>query len=210
MSGNPDGQFGLGLLLLEGIGVQQDYTKSFNLMQQAAMQGHAAAQFQVGQAYVNGEGVNTDYEEAYAWFLVSKKNGNPTANKGIDLMNSYNLVPQSRLNSVIERANDIYAETTNEERRNNESSDALPVSGLSEYCDMVMPTVESIINFKKYGKPRSSVEQLMEGMTDQQAIKMMTGLIDWVWRNSVSSDKIGQQFKQKCLSQSPDINFIFP
>ena len=209
-SGNSDGQFGLGMLLLEGHGVRQDYVKSFGLIFKAAMQGHAAAQLQVGQAYVNGQGVKKDYEEAYAWFLVSRKNGNSSAEQGINFMDTNRLIGQKRMNSVTQRANDIYAKTTNKKGfQYDEAKSVKPVSGLTEYCDMVMPTVDSVINYKKYGEPRSDAHQLMIGMTDQRAIKMMNGVIEWVWNSKVSVDKMSDYFKRGCLAQSPEVSFIF-
>jgi|25BtaG_2_1085352.scaffolds.fasta_scaffold00421_8 TPR repeat protein len=210
-SGNADGQFGLGMLLLEGNGIKRDYDQSFALMHKAAMQGHAEAQLQVGQAYVNGQGVEKDYEEAYAWFLVSRENGNKVAQKAIDFMDSNYLVDQNRLNTVTQRANDIYQGTTKRRGFQYDKNKGSEIAnGLIEYCDMVMPTVESVINYKKYGKPRSSVQQLMLGMTDQRAIKMMNGLIDWVWSSSIPVEKMSDRFDSMCLSESPEVDFIFP
>lgn len=211
VAGDPDGQFGLGMLFLEGIGVAQDYAKSFELMYKAAMQGHAAAQLQVGQAYVNGQGVKKDHEEAYSWFLVSRENGNPIAEQGISFMDANRLIDQSRMSAITQRANDIYAKTTNKKGfQYDEKKSVQPVSGLVEYCDMVMPTVDGVINYKKYGKPRSEAQQLMIGMTDQRAIKMMNGVIEWVWNSNVSVDKMSAYFKRRCLAQSAEVDFIFP
>ena len=75
------------------------------------MLGHPFAQFEVGQAYLNGSGGKKDYEESYAWFLISKENGNLLAQKGIDHINKKNLINKHRSNLVIQRANDIYAKT---------------------------------------------------------------------------------------------------
>ena len=210
-AGNPDGQFGLGMLLLEGTGVRQDYSKSFDLMYKAAIQGHAEAQLQVGQAYVNGQGVKKDFEEAYAWFLVSKENGNTIADQGIRFMDEKLLIKKHRMSAVTQRANDIYAKTTNKKGFQYAPTESIqPVSGLAEYCDIVMPTVGSVINYKKYGKARSEAQQLMMGMTDQRAIKMMNGVIDWVWGSNIPVEKMNDYFKGKCLTQSPEISFIFP
>jgi|GEM_PF-2395437 len=210
-SGDADGQFGLGMLLLEGNGVKRDYDRSFILMHKAAMQGHAAAQLQVGQAYVNGQGVKKDYEEAYAWFLVSRENGSEVAHQAIDFMDNNYLVDQDRLNAITQRANDIYQRTSERSGfQYDETKGSEIVNGLIEYCDMIMPTVESVINYKKYGKPRSSVQQLMLGMTDQRAIKMMNGLIDWVWASSIPVERMSDRFNDMCLSENPEVDFIFP
>jgi len=208
---NPDGQFGLGLLFLEGNGVKKDYQKSFELMHKASMQGHAAAQFQVGQAYVNGQGVKRNFEEAYAWFLVSKENGNSIASRGIDFMESKNLIKKPRMNAITQRANDIYASTANKKGfQYDDTESSQNVSGLAEYCDMVMPTVDSVITYKKYGKPQSEARQLMIGMTDKQAIKMMNGVINWVWNTNVPVNEMNRYFKNKCLGQNKEVSFMFP
>ena len=207
---NSDGQFGLGMLLLEGNVAKQDYQRSFDLMYKAAMQGHAAAQLQVGQAYVNGQGVTKNFEEAYAWFLVSKENGNTIAVQGINFMDSNQLIKKHRMNAVTQQANDIYEKTTDKKGfKYDQNKSSIPVSGLVEYCDMVLPTIASVINYKKYGKPRSDTQQLMIGMTDQRSIKMMNGVIDWVWGSSVSVENMSSYFKSKCLVQSQEVSFIF-
>ena len=72
-----------------------------------------------------------------------------------------------------------------------------------------MPTIDSIINLKRYGKPKSNAQQLMIGMTNKSAIKMMNGAITWVWSNKISINKMSEYFKSKCLSQSDEVNFIF-
>jgi hypothetical protein len=209
--GNSDGQFGLGMHLLEGNGVKKDYRRSFELMHQASMQGHAAAQFQVGQAYVNGQGVKRNFEEAYAWFLVSKENGNSIASRGIQFMESKKLIEKSRMDAITQRANDIYASTSNKKGfQYDDTESSQNVSGLAEYCDMVMPTVDSVITYKKYGKSQSEARQLMIGMTDKRAIKMMNGVINWVWSTNVSVSEMSRYFKNKCLRQSKEVSFIFP
>jgi len=49
----------------------------------------------------------------------------------------------------------------------------------------------------------------MVGMTDPRAIKMMNGVIEWVWSVGISPEKMHKTFKAKCLSQSPDVGFMF-
>jgi len=209
--GNPDGIFGLGMLYLEGIGVSRDFDKSFKLMHKAAMLGNAFAQLQLGQAYVNGHGVTQDFEEGYVWLLIAKENGNEIAQQGIDFMNQRRLIEKSRMNAIIQRANDLYAKTQNKRgfQYVPEKSTEL-VSGLLEYCDMVMPTVDAVIKLRKYNKPRSAAQQLMIGMTDQRAIKMMEGVIEWVWTTGTPVSQMYSDFKKKCLRQSSEVGFIFP
>ena len=208
--GDADGLFGLGMLYLEGTGVPKDYTKSFQLMHKSAMLGNAYAQLQVGQAYVNGQGTKQDFEEGYAWLLVSKENGNEIAQQGIDFLNQRKIIQQSRLNHITQRANDLYAQSKSKRGFKFDPTESeIPVSGVEEYCDMVMPTVDSVIQLKKWGKPRSSAQQLMIGMTDKRAIKMMEGVIDWAWSTRIPPAEMHDNFKQKCLKRSPELQFMF-
>ena len=207
---NADGLFGLGMLYLEGKGVAQDYAKSFQLMLKAAQLGNEYAQFQVGQAYVNGQGTTRNYEEAYAWFLVAKENKNELAQQGIDFLTKNNAVKPSRLNVITQQANDLYASTKNKKGFKFDPKEGqMAVSGLTEFCDLAMPTVDSIIQLKKYGKPRSNAQQLMVGMTDPKAINMMNGVIEWVWSVGIPPDQMHDSFKGKCLKQSPEVGFMF-
>lgn len=209
-SGSPDGMFGLGMLFLEGNGVKRNYDESFKLMHKAAMLGHAPAQLQVGQAYVNGQGVRQDFEEGYAWFLVAKENGNEMAQQGIDFMNQKGLISRGRINAVTQKANNLYAKTKNKQGfQFDQTEGSQQVNGLQEYCNMVMPTVDSVILLKKYGKPRSDAHQLMIGMTDQRAIKMMEGVINWVWSSKIPFSKMHNDFLSKCIKQSSEVSFIF-
>jgi hypothetical protein len=208
--GNVAGLFGLGMLYLEGNGVAQNYAKSFQLMLKAAQLGNEYAQFQVGQAYVNGQGAIRNYEEAYAWFLVAKANKNELAQQGIDFLTKNNAVKPSRLNAVTQRANDLFASTKNKKGFKFDPKESQkPVSGITEFCDLTMPTVDTVIQMKKYGKPRTDTQQLMVGMTDTRAISMMNGVIDWVWSVGIPPDQMHDSFKEKCLKQSPEVGFMF-
>lgn len=207
---DPDGMFGLGMLYLEGIGVRQDYTKSFQLMRKAAFLGNEHAQLQVGQAYANGQGTEINYEEAYAWLLVAKENGNDVAQQGIDFLSANNAVKQSRLNAVTQRANDLYASTKEKKGFKFDSKQgSMPVSGITEFCDMVMPPVDAVIQLRKYGKPRSEAQLLVVGMTDPKAIKMVNGAIEWVWSTRIEPDQKHETFKAKCLKRDPEVGFLF-
>jgi len=208
---DPDGLYGLGMLYYEGIGVAVDYERSLHLVLKAAYLGNVYAQLQAGQAYANGQGTRQNFEEAYAWLLVARENGNSVAQQGLDVLDSRGAIPNSRRNQVVRRANEIYSEI-NDKRgfRYDEEQSEMPTSGLSEYCDLVMPTVESIIQLKRHDRPRSTAEQLMVGMTDPRAIAMMEGVIEWVWSSRVPDNDKRTVFKRMCLQKSPEVAFIFP
>lgn len=209
-AGDADGLFGLGLLYLQGIGVEKDYVKSFQLMYRAANLGNPYAQLQVGQAYVNGQGVRQDFEEGYAWFLVAKENGNDLAQEGIAFLNQRQMVKDSRLDEITRRANYLYAQTKVKHGFTFDPTESrIPVSGIEEFCEMVMPTVDDVILLKRLGNPRSDAHQLMIGMTDERAIEMMEGLVNWVWSSKVPADDLHEDFKRKCLIRSNEVGFMF-
>jgi hypothetical protein len=207
---DPAGLFGLGSLYLEGIGVQKDINKSFQLMYRSAMLGNAYAQYQVGEFYVNGQGVKRDVEEGYAWVLVSRENKNPIAQQGIEFLDKNKAIKPERLKYVTQRANELYAKTLNKRGfAFDPEKSQVPVSSVAEYCDLVMPTVDTIIQIRKWQKPRSTAHQLMVGMTDERAIKMMNGVIEWVWTRPLRPEQMHDDFKAKCLAQSPELAFMF-
>ena len=205
-----DGLAGLGFLYLDGIGVPQDDKKSFEFMLSAAMLGSEIAQSQVGLALANGQGVKQDYEEAYAWFLIAINNGNEEAQQGIDYLSQNGLVTDNRLTVITQRANELYSKTKKQKGYQfAPAGSEIPVSGVVEYCEMVMSTVDVIIFLKKKGEPRSSAQQLMIGMTDRRAISMMNGVIDWVWSIGIPEEQMHGNFKDKCLKQSQELGFMF-
>ena len=63
------GQFFLGSMYDEGLGVTQDYVKAVFWYKQAAEQGDPSAQARLGKIYLDGEkGVPKDSEKALYWF----------------------------------------------------------------------------------------------------------------------------------------------
>jgi TPR repeat protein len=66
--GNPDAQFGIGMLYYHGYGVPQSYADALRWMRQAADEGHYAAQFTLGSMYEHGVGVAQDFAQALMWF----------------------------------------------------------------------------------------------------------------------------------------------
>jgi hypothetical protein len=73
INGDPQGEYGMGLLYTHGYGVTQDDAKAFALFQKAANQGLSEAQLSVGIAYTAGKGVTRDIEQAYFWLTLASK-----------------------------------------------------------------------------------------------------------------------------------------
>lgn len=82
-AGNAEAQNGLGILYINGHGVDKDFDKAFKWFELAARSGLSNAQFQVGIAYLNGIGVEQNYIQSLAWFLVAQNHGSEVANEGV-------------------------------------------------------------------------------------------------------------------------------
>lgn len=70
-TGEPDANYALGLIYLNGENVDPDPSRAASLFQVAASAGHAEAQMRLAAAYWNGEGRAQNLEEAYFWFRLA-------------------------------------------------------------------------------------------------------------------------------------------
>jgi TPR repeat protein len=82
LHGEPEAQNHLGLMFLNGMGVQKDDAEAAQWFQRAADQGVAFAQYQLGISYAQGRGVDRDGEEALKWLTNA-------ALQGLDLAKDY-------------------------------------------------------------------------------------------------------------------------
>lgn len=73
--GNAHAQTELGLLLVNGQQVPQDYVEAASWFRLAADQGNVRAQTNLGILYQNGDGVEQDYSEAARWFGLAAEQG---------------------------------------------------------------------------------------------------------------------------------------
>jgi TPR repeat protein len=67
---NAYAEYYLGVMYLNGQGVEQDYTKASEWFRKAAEKHIPQAQYKLGTLYFNGQGVPRDFERAYAWYRV--------------------------------------------------------------------------------------------------------------------------------------------
>lgn len=73
--GNPNAQYNLGLLYVNGLGVSQDYAEALKWFKLSADNGDASAQFNLGVLYENGQGVSQNYTKAKEWYEKACNNG---------------------------------------------------------------------------------------------------------------------------------------
>jgi uncharacterized protein len=74
--GDPNAQYNLGLLFLDGHGVPQNPTEAANWFRRAAEQDYTQAQHNLGAMYGTGLGVKRDFVQAYKWLNICAAKGN--------------------------------------------------------------------------------------------------------------------------------------
>lgn len=77
--GKVEDQYTVGLLLLRGDAVPQNYGEAIKWFERAAKQNHAGAQLNLGLLYKNGRGVLQDFTTAGQWFEKAARQGLPEA-----------------------------------------------------------------------------------------------------------------------------------
>lgn len=69
----------IGLMYLDGLGVEKDKAKAFTYIEQAARNNNAVAQFNLGNMYREGQGCAIDMVKAVEWFQKAADNKNSRA-----------------------------------------------------------------------------------------------------------------------------------
>lgn len=64
-------QYYIGVMYMEGQGIEQDYTLAGEWLRKASEQGLTAAMYRLAQLYAGGLGVPKDLEFAYIWYSVA-------------------------------------------------------------------------------------------------------------------------------------------
>lgn len=75
----------LGLIYLEGKGVEKDYNKALEHLMIAAVKGDKYAEYNLGCMYAEGFGVNKDIKKAFEWYLKSAEHGDISAQNRVGL-----------------------------------------------------------------------------------------------------------------------------
>ena len=77
--GDPNFQNLLGLLHREGLGVEKNEDKAFELISKAAAKEVPSAEFNLGRFYMIGVGCDIDFDKAIHWLTISADHGNERA-----------------------------------------------------------------------------------------------------------------------------------
>jgi len=70
----------------DGMGVEQNIKRAFELFQQAAEAGDVDAQYCLGQAYENGQGVAQSDQLAEEWYAKGAAAGDSDAQEILDIL----------------------------------------------------------------------------------------------------------------------------
>src|SRR3546814_4215713 len=76
-SGSAEGQNTLGVIYLQGCGVEIDVYTAASLIRAAAEGGNASAQNNMGKLCENGIGLSRDRSEALKWYRFAAEQGHP-------------------------------------------------------------------------------------------------------------------------------------
>ncbi len=78
-----DSQYDLGLMYLDGRGVEQNDREAFNWLKKASDQGDADSATNLGYLYEQGKGVEQNPQEAFKWYKKAAENGNAGAQSSL-------------------------------------------------------------------------------------------------------------------------------
>ena len=92
--GHPLAAHNLGILHLQGWGVEQDPATAAQFFTLAAQQGHPPALTELSKLFLKGEGVEQDLGKAYGHVLIAVRLGDPSAEEG-QLYMEKNLPPEA-------------------------------------------------------------------------------------------------------------------
>lgn len=84
--GDPNGQFGLGLLYANGWGVDLDDDEALKWYTLASDQGHAEAAYNIAVMNANGWGVPQSDDEAFKWYSIAAERGFTAAQTNLGKM----------------------------------------------------------------------------------------------------------------------------
>jgi len=113
--GMANAQYNLGHFYLQGLGVEQDTSKTIEWWQQSALQDYAPAQHNIGTAYFEGIGVTQNIETAQQWFSRCSELGSSTCQESLATV----------MQSIAEKGNDP---SNSAGSQNQTSEDQIPVT----------------------------------------------------------------------------------
>jgi TPR repeat protein len=94
----------LGFLYENGVGVQRNPEQAANCYRRAALKGDARGQMNLGRVYLDGLGVKIDLIEAYKWFVLAQRNGEPAVEKFLRDFDTSNALKPEEKNEAQRRA----------------------------------------------------------------------------------------------------------
>ena len=87
--GDPEAQYNVGLLYLQGRGVEQNDREALKWFTYAGEQGLADAQYNAGVLFYTGKGVYPDYNSAIDWWTLAAEQGHANAQNNLAIMYAF-------------------------------------------------------------------------------------------------------------------------
>ncbi|MFZ6720722.1 tetratricopeptide repeat protein [Undibacterium sp. Ji49W] len=84
--GNADAQFNLGLMYLNGEGIEQDYKQAMSWFEQSASKDNVRAQVNLGRMYAKGKGIVSNHGIAASWFRKAADQGYADAQYSLGIL----------------------------------------------------------------------------------------------------------------------------
>ncbi|MGD8784848.1 MAG: tetratricopeptide repeat protein [Thioalkalispiraceae bacterium] len=87
--GDPEAQYNIGLLFMNGNGVEQNERTALHWFTRAGEQGLADAQYNAGVLFYTGKGVYPDNKSAIEWWQLAANQGHPNAQNNLAIMHAF-------------------------------------------------------------------------------------------------------------------------
>jgi len=87
--GDPEAQYNIGLLYLNGLGVEKNERLALMWFTYAGEQGMADAQYNAGVLFYSGKGVYPDHKSAIEWWTLAAAQGHANAQNNLAIMYAF-------------------------------------------------------------------------------------------------------------------------
>lgn len=100
--GNADAQYNVGLLYMNGLGVEKNSRTARQLFMAAAKQGQADAQYNLGLMYYNGTTVFRSNKDAFNWWEKAAAQNHAPAQYNLGVLYAYGIWVGADINKALE------------------------------------------------------------------------------------------------------------
>ncbi|MFZ6773259.1 tetratricopeptide repeat protein [Undibacterium sp. SXout7W] len=164
---NADAQFNLGLMYLNGEGIEENYQQAMHWFEQSAAQNNVRAQVNLARMYAKGKGVAPDYNTAVSWFKKAADQGYADAQYSLGVL----YVTGNGTSLDFNKAKDLFQQAADQ---NNASAQyqlglmyfkgkGMTVDKVEAYKWMTLAgEYDDAVTFREYARQSMSEEQIEE------------------------------------------------